>query len=121
GIISSYFKPHQILLLGSSQQRQRFHDISEAQFPVLLKPLRFERVKDAVDILLSEQAAKKKIALYQPVKATSQRRRLLVVEDNVVNQQVARGRLEKMGYDVRVAENGAVALELLQLESFDLI
>ena len=49
------------------------------------------------------------------------RKRLLVVEDNTVNQQVARGRLEKLGYDVRVAEHGAAALELLQKEQFDLI
>ncbi len=50
-----------------------------------------------------------------------QNHRLLVVEDNLVNQQVARGRLERMGFDVHVAENGAAALEMLNREHYDLI
>ncbi len=117
----SVFRPHQILLLGSSQQRQRFHEISAQEIALLLKPLRFERMRDAVECLLLEQAPVKKLQPASPVRQPLPRRRLLVVEDNTVNQQVARGRLEKLGYDVRVAEHGAAALELLQKEQFDLI
>lgn len=38
------------------------------------------------------------------------RRRVLVVDDNVVNQLVARGLLEALGYEVEVASNGAQAV-----------
>lgn len=117
----SVFRPHQILLLGTSHQRQRFHEISAQEFALLLKPLRFERMRDAVECLLLEQAPVKKPHPASPVRQPLPRRRLLVVEDNTVNQQVARGRLEKLGYEVRVAEHGAAALELLQKEQFDLI
>ncbi|GAB3072790.1 response regulator [Pedococcus soli] len=39
--------------------------------------------------------------------------RVLVVEDNTVNQLVARGLVTRIGYDVDVVENGAEALEAI--------
>jgi predicted ATPase/signal transduction histidine kinase/CheY-like chemotaxis protein/HPt (histidine-containing phosphotransfer) domain-containing protein len=39
--------------------------------------------------------------------------RVLLVEDNLLNQVVARGILEDLGLDVDVAENGAIAVEAL--------
>ncbi len=47
--------------------------------------------------------------------------RLLVVEDNEVNQQVARELLTQAGYTVDVAENGEVALEMVQRTPYDLV
>ena len=45
--------------------------------------------------------------------------RVLVVEDNLFNQEVARELLNRVGIDVRVAGNGSEALELLSREDFD--
>ncbi|GAA0566194.1 ATP-binding protein [Halomonas salifodinae] len=47
--------------------------------------------------------------------------RLLVVEDNPVNQQVARAMLESLGCRVTLAENGVEALARAEAEHFDLI
>ena len=47
--------------------------------------------------------------------------RVLVAEDNVVNQKLALWLLKKHGHSASVAENGRVALEALERESFDLI
>jgi two-component system sensor histidine kinase/response regulator len=47
--------------------------------------------------------------------------RVLLVEDNRFNQMVALGMLEKDHHDVSVAENGRVALELLERSSFDIV
>lgn len=44
---------------------------------------------------------------------------VLVVEDNAINQLVIRGMLLKLGYQVRTADNGAEALELLSREPVD--
>ncbi|ABL81487.1 MULTISPECIES: response regulator [unclassified Nocardioides] len=49
------------------------------------------------------------------------RARVLVVEDNEVNQLVAVGLLEALGYRARVAEDGAAALTALAEEHFDLV
>ena len=48
--------------------------------------------------------------------------RILLVEDNVVNQQVARDLLEEVGLQVEVADNGALAVERMRSGAhFDLI
>jgi signal transduction histidine kinase/CheY-like chemotaxis protein len=47
--------------------------------------------------------------------------RVLLVEDNVVNQRVARALLSKMGVTVLVAENGQACLDLLEGSVVDLV
>ena len=47
--------------------------------------------------------------------------KVLVAEDNVVNQRVARGLLSKRGHDVTVVENGRRAVEALATGVFDVV
>jgi CheY-like chemotaxis protein len=47
--------------------------------------------------------------------------RVLVVEDNLINQKVAARLLENEGHSVVIAENGRVALERLGNSHFDLV
>jgi two-component system, sensor histidine kinase and response regulator len=47
--------------------------------------------------------------------------RILLVEDNEINQQVAREMLEDCGLQVDVAENGELALQLVQKFAYDLV
>ncbi len=49
------------------------------------------------------------------------RARILLVEDNPVNQLVAKGMLAKLGCQVQLATQGAEALELLEQNEFDLV
>ncbi|MFJ2692578.1 ATP-binding protein [Pseudomonas sp. NPDC087336] len=49
------------------------------------------------------------------------RARVLLVEDNPVNQLVAKGMLGKLGCDVVVAAHGAEALDQLESRDFDLV
>jgi adenylate cyclase len=46
---------------------------------------------------------------------------LLVVDDNDLNRDMLKRRLERLGYKVSCAENGEEALKKLQAESFDLL
>jgi len=48
-------------------------------------------------------------------------RKILVVEDNKVNQMVAATRLEKLGYQVEIADDGKIAVEAFQRQHYDLI
>lgn len=47
--------------------------------------------------------------------------RILVAEDNVVNQRLACKQLERMGHSVKVAASGVQALELIAEHPFDLV
>ena len=46
---------------------------------------------------------------------------ILLAEDNLINQQVAARRLQKLGHTVEIANNGAEAVEALKARSYDLI
>ncbi|AHL33036.1 histidine kinase [Pseudomonas brassicacearum] len=54
-------------------------------------------------------------------RAPSKRGRVLLVEDNPVNQLVAKGMLVKLGCEVIVAGHGAEALDQLEQQVFDLV
>jgi len=47
--------------------------------------------------------------------------RVLLAEDNLLNQQIARELLEEFGLCIRVANNGHEAIEMLHSESFDCV
>jgi len=47
--------------------------------------------------------------------------RILLAEDNIVNQKVALGMLSKLGYEADVAANGIEALEAVHRRTYDLI
>jgi len=47
--------------------------------------------------------------------------KILVAEDNLINQTVIEGILQKMGFDIALADNGQEAVDLLETEWFDLI
>ncbi|MDZ3990526.1 Signal transduction histidine-protein kinase BarA [Pseudomonas sp. Teo4] len=49
------------------------------------------------------------------------RARILLVEDNPVNQLVAKGMLAKLGCQVQLATQGAEALEMLEDDDFDMV
>lgn len=51
----------------------------------------------------------------------AQAARILLVEDNPVNQLVAKGMLSKLGYEVIVSGHGGEALEQLDQQRFDLV
>src|SRR5699024_6905723 len=59
----------------------------------------------------------------EPARPTpaGRRGRVLVVEDNAVNQLVAEGILEQLDLEVALVGNGAEALEVLGRDDFDVV
>ncbi|HEY9155134.1 MAG TPA: response regulator, partial [Opitutaceae bacterium] len=57
----------------------------------------------------------------EPLPPRSSSLRVLVVEDNIVNQKVAGMQLKKLGYTAEFAGNGRVALEALGRSDYDLV
>ncbi len=86
----------------------------------LNKPIRRAELHNAIAELMDKPADK---TLEQPKEATQAQRslRLLLVEDNLVNQKLATRLLEKLGHEVKLAVNGKEAVEVCSAEKFDLI
>ncbi len=89
---------------------------------VVARPARAASLHEAALALLTRPALPDTPARGQELTAEGPgRRRVLVVEDQPVNQRVAAKMLERFECDVRLAPNGRVALELLGRERFDLV
>ncbi|BAQ66564.1 response regulator [Geminocystis sp. NIES-3709] len=54
-------------------------------------------------------------------KFIAKQEKILLVEDNKVNQIVVKNQLKKIGYKCDIADNGQIALDLLKKKSYDLI
>ncbi len=90
----------------------------------LLKPIRRRELERTLARLArpggvwASAASKLEVAAAPSVLAG---RRVLVAEDNLINQRVVRALLERAGIDVRLANDGRQALELENQDAFDLI
>ena len=85
------------------------------------KPIRHSELLDAVMTALGRAAAPRELPAETPPATPRRCYRILLAEDNPVNQKLALGILTKYGHSVQVAENGAEAVEAVQRESFDLV
>lgn len=95
------------VVAGSEALRRRRQ--SSVDIRVLpLSPLELERFTAHVDLRTSTAVSRStsRAPLY-----VQESRRVLVVDDNEVNQMVARGQLEALGYEVVVAADGVEALD----------
>jgi signal transduction histidine kinase/CheY-like chemotaxis protein len=97
-------------------------------FVRLTKPVRTTQLADCLSSALSgktpelEQAPRAPAApLPRSAVRAGSAGRLLLVEDNLVNQKVARHMVERWGWHVDVAANGRAGLEAVQRDEFDLV
>ena len=76
------------------------------------------RLAKAIERALGGQDQEAEKAQSEPVKTG---KRILLVEDNIVNQMVAKGMLTRLGHEVEVAEQGEAALARLETGHYDLV
>src|SRR6185437_12617868 len=91
----------------------------------LAKPLRQSQLFDTLVTLLAHDAAPKVATAARPrldaAMAERHPLRILIAEDNVVNQKLALRLLQQMGYRADVASNGLEAIESVQRQVYDVV
>jgi signal transduction histidine kinase/CheY-like chemotaxis protein/tetratricopeptide (TPR) repeat protein len=112
------------LVLFSSLGRKEAHDGLFAA--VLAKPLRQSQLFDTLVNLLAHEAAPQRAAEPAKPKMDAQMAerhplRILLAEDNVVNQKLALRLLSQMGYRADVASNGMEAVESVGRQTYDVV
>ncbi len=86
------------------------------------KPIRASKLAGLLDSVLSGDAPRLAANPEQRRALPTYRgRRILLVEDNPVNQRVAQRELQKLGVEVSIANNGAEALERIAEGRFDAV
>jgi CheY-like chemotaxis protein len=114
------------LVLFSSLGRREVGD-GEALFDAYLaKPIRQSQLFDTLVGLLAGDTATKVEAApnkpqLDPSQATRHPLRILLAEDNVVNQKLALRLLQQMGYRADLASNGIEAVESVQRQTYDVV
>lgn len=86
----------------------------------LIKPVRREQMLDALQSLLMPTPVRRE-ARAQTAVAASRNVRVLLAEDNAVNQRVGQRLLEKLGYQVDVVTNGKEAVAALRSRFYPVI
>jgi len=114
----------QLVLSASLGQRVSQQRMEAAGFAAtLFKPVRREKLLDVLGLVLGGKKIETAAGNFfgpAPVNGFSPAR-ILVVEDNLTNQQVALGILKKLGFTAAVAGNGAEAVKALETGSWDLV
>src|SRR4029077_4712953 len=89
----------------------------------LVKPIRQGELLDAICQLLDGTARKQPEPLVtrHTLREEKHRIRILLAEDNLINQTLAVRLLEKRGYSVTVASDGQAAVDAIQTGEFDLV
>jgi two-component system, sensor histidine kinase and response regulator len=111
-----------VIVLGSALQRAADR-IDGGVWSCLSKPVKESELLDAVRSVVgvSRGRARRAPAVSGPAQRSRPALDILLVEDNPVNRRLAQHVLEKEGYRVVAADNGAAALKTLEDKHFDLI
>jgi two-component system sensor histidine kinase/response regulator len=110
-----------IVLLTSSSQRGEVRLAGEAGIAgYLAKPVRQSQLYDCLALVTGEQPAPGPVVTaHRLAEAKTQARtRILVAEDNPVNQRVAARTLEQLGYLVDLADDGTAAVEAVAATAY---
>jgi GAF domain-containing protein/CheY-like chemotaxis protein len=114
------------LVLFSSLGRREVGNDEQLFDAYLAKPIRQSHLFDTlVGLLAGDIAAKVEAAPDKPQLDPSQAQRhplrILLAEDNVVNQKLALRLLQQMGYRADLASNGIEAIESVQRQAYDVV
>jgi two-component system sensor histidine kinase/response regulator len=115
---------HVVMMLGIDELNAnvtRCHAMGLGRY--LTKPIRTADLTAAIAGILHEMRSQAGKGVEALEGHDSDRLRVLLVEDNLINQRVATALLERQGFAVRVASNGAQAVDEWSLnpEGFDVV
>jgi signal transduction histidine kinase/DNA-binding response OmpR family regulator len=123
----SLLKSTRLVLLTSSGQKSdvsRFEELGFAGY--LLKPVALRELAACLETVLSAKAAEwhsrtQKIVTQRLPTVDEKKLRILLAEDNPVNEKVATHTLRRLGYEVHAVANGQAAVAAWQEGRYDLI
>lgn len=120
--------PHCVMVTGYGRE-EVFHDARRSGIEmVLVKPVNPSVLFDTVIRVLGDQKVEaanlsgtQALAFHDLNFDSLKGKQILLVEDNELNQQVARELLNQVGLKVEIAQNGEIALRMVQNQSYDLV
>ncbi|MCK5235858.1 MAG: response regulator, partial [Deltaproteobacteria bacterium] len=93
----------------------------------MTKPVKKSQLYDCLVMVYNERGVPREdesgsiVTRHTVTEKRRQMSRILITEDNITNQKVARNILEKLGYQVDIAANGQEAIEALEAQPYNLV
>lgn len=112
--------PSAIMMLSSSDQSSSSIRCRELSVGYVVKPAKPDELRAALRRALGNTGSQMKEALFE-IRQQDVSLKVLLAEDNVINQKLALRMLEKLGHSVVLANDGREAIEQWEQSSFDLI
>ena len=95
--------------------------LQSRRLPFIVKPISETTLQKVIGQALGSVQKQGNVASNSKPPSTTRPMRILVAEDNPVNQRVITVLLEKRGHSVSLARNGSEAIELYANQMFDII
>ncbi len=112
-----------IILTSIKRNKVRAGDAKVLAF--LNKPIKTSNLYNVlmgiINLVPTEQATPKKVVSIDSEMAAKHPLRILLAEDNVINQKVALKLLSRLGYRADLASNGVEVIEALERQPYDLV
>jgi two-component system sensor histidine kinase/response regulator len=106
--------------LGMKGDAERCKEVGIGVY--LVKPVKQAELLDGIMLTLGRPRKDKgPIITRHTIQDIRRRLKILLAEDNIVNQKLALKMLEKRGHHVTIVSNGLEALDALDVERFDLV
>ncbi|OOZ42480.1 hypothetical protein BOW52_02985 [Solemya elarraichensis gill symbiont] len=125
--LPGYSEVPTLLMISPYNGEEHFEKVEEIGVSSLtFKPIESSALFDAVMEALNDKDVPAKAVKLESGSAPWQSEkingaRILLVEDNSINQQVAMELLEQMGCEVEMASNGIEAVDMIKHKKFDLV
>jgi len=118
-----------LVMMSSLVRRGDAQKMQEIGFAAYLaKPVRQKQVRECLALVLGraadssvDVAEKPIITAHTALESEKRKIRILLAEDNLVNQKVAQGLLRRLGQTADVVGNGQLALDALRSKPYDIL
>ncbi|MGO8880422.1 MAG: response regulator [Desulfomonilaceae bacterium] len=113
-----------IMLTSAGQRGDAARCLELGISAYLLKPINQKQLLETICGSLQKDAVTKtrpSLLTRHSIRESKRSLNILLAEDNLINQKLAVSLIQKMGHKVSIAQNGRLALEAIERETFDII
>ncbi|WP_345979258.1 response regulator [Sulfurimonas sp. HSL3-2] len=120
--IKTHYKNLQIVQVCSKESKQRCEAVMDEIDGFVILPLLPQKLYDVLNVLWKKAPSDKlKHTTFKDMTPTLVTAKILIAEDNEINQRLLKTILENQNYDVSTADNGQIAVDMFLKENFDLV
>jgi len=110
----------QVVLITTGEMKREAEAVTDRVSKIIYKPVNFSKTLRALEAVHSQDAGRIQTTV-KPEEVKFEDLRILVAEDNPINQKLIRTTLQQFGAQVTLASNGEEAFELRKQNDYDLI